>query len=286
VTSVRRYAGAAGTVANNLRALGVHVLALGVVGMDGEGDDLRRALGVIGIAGDSLIAAPERFTPTYLKPMLQTGGAPARELNRFDTKNRLPLKAELEAEVITRLRTLLPQVQGIVISDQVSEPNCGVITDRVRAVLGELARAYPRVHFAADSRVRIGQFSDVIVKPNAGEAMRATDLGDLRAAGRELQRRTRRPVVITRGEQGMLAFDGEAEHHISGIPVASPIDVVGAGDSVMAGLMGGLCAGGSLEEAAMVGNLAASLTIQQVGVTGTATREQILKRFEEVQSVR
>src|SRR4051812_6107378 len=63
VTGVRRYAGAAGTVANNLRALGVNVLALGVVGVDGEADDLRRALALIGVAGDSLVAAPGRFTP-------------------------------------------------------------------------------------------------------------------------------------------------------------------------------------------------------------------------------
>jgi bifunctional ADP-heptose synthase (sugar kinase/adenylyltransferase) len=218
--------------------------------------------------------------------MLQSGEAPAQELNRFDTKNREPLEAELEAEVIARLRGLVPQVQGVVISDQVSEPNCGVITDRVRAVLGELARARPHVHFAADSRVRIGAFSDVIVKPNAGEAMRATNLADLKAAGRELYRRTGRPVVITQGDQGMLAFDGDHEHHIPGIPVAGPIDVVGAGDSVMAGLVGGLCAGGSLVEAAMIGNLAASLTIQQLGVTGTATREEVLGRFESVRGAR
>ncbi len=286
VTGVRRYAGAAGTVVNNLRALGVSVLALGVVGVDGEGDDLRRALERIGVAGDSLIQAPERFTPTYLKPMLHIGGNPARELNRFDTKNRTPLGAELEAEVVSRLGSLLPQVQGVVISDQVSEPNCGVITDRVRAVLGELARANPGIVFAADSRERIGQYTDVVLKPNAGEAARATGLVDLRAAGQELYRRTRRPVVITEGDQGMRVFDGGAERRIPGITVAGPIDVVGAGDSAMAGLVAGLCAGGTLDEAAMVGNLAASLTIQQLGVTGTATQDEVVARFEEVSARR
>jgi rfaE bifunctional protein kinase chain/domain len=286
VTGVRRYAGAAGTVVNNLRALGVTVLALGVVGEDGEGDDLRRALAASGVAGDSLISAAGRFTPTYLKPMLQMGGAPATELNRFDTKNRAPLEPELETQLLGWLRNLVPQVQGVVISDQVSEPNCGVITDRVRGALGELAREYPGVHFAADSRVRIGQFSDVVVKPNAGEAMRATDLADLHAAGRELYRRTHRPVVITQGDQGILAFDGVVEHQVPGIHVAGPIDVVGAGDSVMAGLVSGLCAGGTLAEAAMIGNLAASLTIQQLGVTGTATREEVMRRFEEVEGVK
>ena len=98
VTSVRRYPGAAGTVASNLRALDVNVIVLGVVGEDGEGDDLRRGLDLIGVEGDGLICAPGRFTPTYLKPMLWQGITPARELNRFDTKNRTPLPVEIETQ--------------------------------------------------------------------------------------------------------------------------------------------------------------------------------------------
>jgi rfaE bifunctional protein kinase chain/domain len=282
VVGVRCYPGAAGTVANNLRALRVNVIALGVVGEDGEGSDLRRELSLLGVDGASLIGAPGRFTPTYLKPMLRQAEAPARELHRFDTKNRGPLPLEIETEVIRRLRGLLPRVQGVVISDQVSEPNCGLVTDRVRAALSELARAYPLVTFAADSRERIGGFRDVIVKPNAREALRAAGLPDLPAAGRELRRRTGRPVVVTHGDQGMFVFDKDSVQKVPAIPVTGPIDVVGAGDSAMAGLVAALCAGGSLAEAALVGNLCASITIQQLGVTGTATPAQVLARFEEV----
>ncbi|HZA92957.1 MAG TPA: PfkB family carbohydrate kinase [Gemmatimonadales bacterium] len=281
VTSVRRYPGAAGAVANNLRALDVNVIALGVVGEDGEGDDLRRGLDLIGVKGDGLIRAPGRFTPTYLKPMLRQGNTPARELNRFDTKNRTPLPAEIETEVITRLHGLFTPLLGIVVVDQVSEPNCGVITDRVRQAIRELARANSGTIVLADSRERIGEFRDVMLKPNLHEATRATGLTDLAAAGRELCRRTHRPVIVTHGDRGMYLFDLEGEQHIPAIPVAGPIDVVGAGDSAMAGLVAGLCAGGTLAESALVGNLAASLTIQQLGETGTATRAQILTRFEK-----
>ena len=276
VTSVRRYPGAAGAVANNLRALDVNVIALGVIGEDGEGDDLRRGLALIGVDGDGLIRAPGRFTPTYLKPMIRQGNTPARELNRFDTKNRTPLPVEIEAEVVTRLQGLFPRIPGIIIADQVSEPNCGVITDRVRLAISELARANSATIVLADSRERVGEFRDVMIKPNAREATRATGLTDLAAAGRELRRRTGRPVVVTHGDRGMYLFELEGEQHIPAIPVAGPVDVVGAGDSVMAGLVAALCAGGTLAESALVGTLAASLTIQQLGETGTATRAQIL----------
>ena len=286
VAGVRCYPGAAGTVANNLRALDVAVIALGVVGEDGEGDDLRRALARIGVDAAGLIGAPGRFTPTYLKPMLGLAGAavPARELNRLDTKNRCPLPEEIETELIDQLRRWLPRVQAVVISDQVTEPNCGVITGRVRAALGELARAHPAVTFVADSRERVGDFAGVIVKPNVHEARRATGLADPSAAGRELQRRTGRPVVVTHGDQGMRLFDvgvTHGEQPIPAVPVSGPIDVVGAGDSAMAGLVASVCAGASLAEAAFVGNLVASLTIQQLGVTGTASRAQVLARLEE-----
>ena len=280
VTSVRRYPGAAGAVANNLRALDANVIALGVVGEDGEGDDLQRGLNLIGVDGDGMIRAPGRFTPTYLKPILRQGNKPARELNRFDTKNRTTLPVEIETEVITRLYGLFTRLLGIVIVDQVSEPNCGVITDRVRLAISELARANSATIVLADSRERIGEFRDVMLKPNTREATRATGLTDL-AAGRELRRRTHRPVIVTDGDRGMYLFEREGEQHIPAIPVAGPIDVVGAGDSAMAGLIAALCAGGTLAESALVGNLAASLTIQQLGVTGTATRAQILARFEE-----
>jgi len=282
VVRVRCYPGAAGTVVNNLRALEVNVVVLGVIGDDGEGDDLLRALGRIGVDPAGLLRVPSRFTPTYLKPMLAQPGAPARELNRLDTKNRTPLPPEVEAEVITRLRALLPQVQGVVISDQATEANCGVITDGVRAELAALAAAHPAVPLAADSRGRIGLFRQVIVKPNAHEAAAATGLPDPTAAGRELRRRTERPVVVTHSDQGVFVFDQAGEQHVPAVPVTGPIDVCGAGDSTMSGIIATLCAGGTLAEAALVGNLTASITIQQLGVTGTASRPQVLARLADL----
>src|SRR3954452_3205997 len=50
VMRVRNYPGAAGTVINNLAALGAkRICAISVIGEDGEGDDLRRALDALGV---------------------------------------------------------------------------------------------------------------------------------------------------------------------------------------------------------------------------------------------
>jgi len=65
-------------------------------------------------------------------------------------------------------------------------------------------------------------------------------------------------------------------------PVAGPIDIVGAGDSASAGIACAVAAGCGVSEAAAFGNLVASITIQQIGVTGTATPGQVRKRWGEV----
>src|ERR1700744_405591 len=69
VLAVRRYPGAAGTVVNNLAALGAGELhAIGAVGNDGEGYDLCQGLNKINCSTNGLLRCPELLTPTYLKP--------------------------------------------------------------------------------------------------------------------------------------------------------------------------------------------------------------------------
>jgi len=50
----------------------------------------------------------------------------------------------------------------------------------------------------------------------------------------------------------------------------------------MAAIALALCAGATPSEAALIANLVASITIQQLGTTGTATCEQVLARHREV----
>jgi rfaE bifunctional protein kinase chain/domain len=297
VVEVRTSPGAAGTVTNNLRAMGAEVLAVGVVGDDGEGFELLRGLDATGVNVDGLVIRTDRFTPTYTKPMLRVRGGALRELNRLDIRNRGPMPREAEDQVIRTLRGLLPRVHGVIISDQVQEEDFGVITERVRDELAVLAQTYGEVAFVADSRRRIGLFQNVLVKPNAREAVQATGaeakwLGDgdpdweldrelIEAAGERLYRRNGQPVFLTLGAHGILAFHSEGPTRVPATPARGHIDIVGAGDSAMAGIACGLCARASVPEAAEIGCLAAGVTIRQVGTTGTASRKQMLELQRE-----
>jgi rfaE bifunctional protein kinase chain/domain len=284
IVGVRVYPGAAGTVASNLRALGVGVvIAAGVVGADGEGFDLRRGLRSMGADDSFLITCPNRFTPTYTKPM-RLGDGGAVEMERFDTKNRQPMPPATESEIVDTLRALSDDVDAIVVADQVQERNCGLVTDAVRDQLAKLPG--PAI-VIADSRVRIGEFRGAYVKANQHEAVAAAGIGDpadpsaadAGAAGRELARRTGKTAFVTMGSNGVLICDPDAHTHAPGVAVDGPIDIVGAGDACMSGIVSALCAGATHEEAAAIGNLVASITITKLGVTGTASPAELLRSF-------
>ena len=294
VIDIRNSPGAAGTVVNNLRALDVQVAALGVVGCDGMAYELLHGLQADGVDTAGMLETDDRFTPTYYKPMeLQPDGS-VQETERMDIKNRTPLPEHLEEQVIAELRAQIRNADGIIVADQVPEANCGVITDQVRAALDQLALEYPDKILAADSRLRIGAFQHLICKPNDREACMAVRGPDADAeaneqpmleeaaeAGMALYRRSSRPVFVTVGARGMLVCADGAMTHLPAVEVPEPIDIVGAGDSAMAGITAALCAGASPIEAGQIANLMASITIQQLGTTGTASREQVLERWRE-----
>jgi sugar/nucleoside kinase (ribokinase family) len=106
--------------------------------------------------------------------------------------------------------------------------------------------------------------------------------------------KTGRPVFCTRGDQGILLANplarsaddagslGLETAHIPGYCVGGPIDSVGAGDSTSAGIACAYAAGASLAQAAAFGNLIASITVQQLGTTGTATPGQVRAMWKVV----
>jgi rfaE bifunctional protein kinase chain/domain len=293
VVQVRSYPGAAGTVINNLAALGVaRIQAVSVIGDDGEGCELRRALADLpGVESRRVFVDPGRRTPTYTKPMLHEAGFPPRELNRLDIINHAPISPLLEDRLVTALDEIWPQLDGLIVLDQVDERRGGVITQKIISRLAVMGRSNPTKLILADSRERIGMYRYVWSKPNHSECLRAmcgsqTNAASVEECARGLARTTSRPVFCTCGQKGMVVVDpreeGEPLVHVPGFAVSGPIDIVGAGDSASAGISCAIAAGARLEEAATFANLVASITIQQIGITGTASPEQVRQRWRDV----
>ncbi len=127
----------------------------------------------------------------------------------------------------------------------------------------------------------------MIIKPNQFEAVGQENplpgdevpLEELQAAMTRLRNEVGAPICATRGPDGMVVSDPQLTL-VPGVHVEVPIDPTGAGDSVTAAAVLALAAKAELPEAALIGNLVASITIEQLATTGTARAEQLPPRLE------
>lgn len=286
VTNVRSQPGAAGTILNNLVALGIKTIyPVGFAGEDGEGFELERSLAAkTGVCLDHFQKTNLRRTFTYTKPLVIESGKAPVELNRLDFKNwsvtPIPVRARL-----SRAATAVAQhANAIILLDQVDQADTGVITPEVLEAIGALARQKPDLLIMADSRRSLRNYPPVCFKMNQAEFQALTNtsgecgLDQMSKLAIALARQQGRFVVVSLAEQGILGASptGEAAH-VPALPVRGEIDIVGAGDAVTANLVAALSSGATLQEALELAMLAASIVIHQLGTTGTAMVKQIIE---------
>jgi rfaE bifunctional protein kinase chain/domain len=270
VVSTEVTPGAAGTIANNLAALGAgHIAILGMVGNDGFGYELRGALSARGIATDLLVDAPGVPTFTYTK--LINRDTEAEDLPRIDFVYTRELPEQVDRELVARFARVAADHDVILVSDQAETELGGVVTPRMRDAV---CRAPGLVW--VDSRQRPEHFRGAVVKPNQQEAEAASqrllgcvDYGEFR------RRIEARALVVTHGGKGALVVTAEGEHWVGTRPVENPVDICGAGDSFSAGAALTMKVTGDPVRAAEFGNRVASITIMKKG-TGTATPAEVL----------
>lgn len=284
-----RFPGGAGSVTNNLRALTARVSCIGVIGDDGEGWELVRELNRRGAGTELMVTDPDRCTSTYTKPMRGSDKGGWTEMSRLDFKNFAPMSAKTQAHVIENIRKAAENSDALLVLDQFVEENCGVINANVKKALSQIAEKYPKLIIYADSRAFIHTFKDVIIKCNNYEVVKAVepdyqgkpDLETVRRCGLKLFEKNGRTVFVTLGPNGMAVFSKGGFRHVPAVECEGPFDFCGAGDSASSGIVMALSLGALPEEAALLGNMVASITIQQIGVTGTATPAQMRARFKE-----
>ena len=279
VVRVRSQPGAAGTILNNLVALGVgEILPVGFCGTDGEGYELLAALKAMrDVQVGHFLQTPERRTFTYCKPLVLEPGQPPRELSRLDSKNWSPTPASVRRVLNNSFEETAERAHAVILMDQVDLADTGVVTVDLLDAIRRKAAARPELLMLADSRRSLKNWPPVALKMNERELAALTGqpmsgLPSILAAAATLARQNVRPVFITLAERGIVGAEasGLAEH-VPAFPVRGEIDIVGAGDAVTANLTPALAAGATLREALELAMAAASIVIHQLGTTGTAT---------------
>ena len=293
VVRVRCQPGGAGTILNNLVALGVGAIyPAAIIGKDGEGYELRRALEQLrGVKLDWLVESGERHTFTYSKPLLMHKNRAPEELNRLDTKNWTPTPEVLQGRLVDAVHALAKEMDALIVLDQVDIPETGVVTRKVLEAVREAGAANPNLLIIADSRRSLRGYPPASLKMNATElalffnSSTALSLEEIKDKALSLAAQYGRHVFVTMSERGMLGAHKGAVEVVPTLPVRGEIDIVGAGDAVTANITAALSAGASVREALEIAQIAASIVVHQLGTTGTASAEQMIAIVSQTEGV-
>ncbi len=281
VVDIRRestHLGGAANVLANLLALGAQACVIGVVGDDFAGERIRSSVNEkSAMQTDGLLVA-DNSRPTTIKTRII---AQQQMVVRADREHRTPVDAQTESRIIAAVKTALASAQALVISDY----DKGVVTPRILSEV--LPAAYGRMPVLIDPKMR--NFDSyrpaTLVTPNHHEALRLANLEEdsdaaLQTAARMIRARLGcDAVLITRGDRGMMLFEGERDPVHVETAAREVYDVTGAGDTVIATLAAALAAGASMTEAAVLANHAAGIVVGKLG-TATASADEVLASFQ------
>ena len=279
--------GAGGNAAANIASLkpaGIYLI--GVVGKDWRGEALIQELDRRNIDTGGIITGSKWITNAYCKPYRRGISDVEYEDPRIDFSNYQPLCREDEEKLVRLLEQTAGQLDVLCVSDQMQY---GCITPTVRNKIIALAKQGLLV--VADSRSRIGLYTDVVLKPNEIEGYRAvytegdprkTTFKEQLSAAKTLADRNNARVCMTLGSNGCIYAGEGTTVHVPSYCVKPPIDICGAGDTFLSAFSCALAVGARGYEAASFANIASDVTIKKIGITGTASSEEIKARHGEI----
>jgi len=278
----RNFIGAAAVVAAHIRALGAQVDLVSVVGNDSTANLVQQELQAQGI-GDALTRDPSR--PTTFKKRYVVENQKLFRVSRLEQHN---LDGPIEEQLIAQLEALAPQAQGIVVSDFVY----GVVTPRVLAVVQELAKRHGLLLFGdlqcssqVGSITRFQNFS--LLSPNERElrlALQDKDSG-LESLSQQLLADTHcERLIVKLAAEGFIAYDRDSRGRMLSQPFpalsVNPLDVAGAGDSVLAVMATGLASRQAMMPTAALACCMAALAVETMGntpISGETLRNSLVE---------
>ncbi|MFP4466250.1 MAG: D-glycero-beta-D-manno-heptose-7-phosphate kinase [Candidatus Goldiibacteriota bacterium] len=260
--------GGAANVILNLISLGAKVYCAGVVGNDANGRRLKKYFKKHRINSDAVIEDGKR--PTTVKTRVI---AHNQQVVRIDKEKKIPVSRKIIEKMLAVVEKEIHKADGIVFSDY----NKGVITKNVYNTV--MSMAGDRITAADPKPGNMKIFSGVtIISPNKKEAAEAAGIepekeSDIIRAGKKIKKELgAKAVLITRGEEGMSLFEDREIFHVH-TAAKEVYDVTGAGDTVISAAALMLCAGASFKEAAVAANIAAGISVAEIGVHAVSAEE-------------
>jgi len=272
--------GGAGNVAANLADIGVgEVRAVGLIGDDLFGRQMLELLHERRINTDGMLSCQDNWqTFVYSKPHVRD-----EERSRIDFGAFNVISTE-SIEPVAGALARAAQVSDVVILNQ--QIPAGVSTEAMIESINRVVADCPNCTFVVDSRHRGGMYEGMILKVNSHEASvlcgrpcqpdERVTFDDTCLFAEQLYERSRQPVFVTRGTNGIVVADDTGIDSVPGIQIIERTDPVGAGDTVVAALAAAMAVEADGITSARLANIAAAVTVRKIQTTGTATPQEIL----------
>ena len=286
-------------IAHNLALLSVPVTLLSAVGDDGEGIRILEETGKAGVKTEQMIISGEHPTGIYLAILDEKG---EMEVAVSDMR----ILEEVTVEYLRSKAYLIKESKIVVMDTNIPEQSIEYVVDLcnkvkvpllIEPVSVEKARKLRKVLEGSGRERGSGRWVIDYITPSedelesilGAETERDSDEGegidvDVVKAAEELRRKGAKNVIVTLGKRGIYVScsgvdEGRKEDWNKFMEPyrGEVVDVTGAGDALVAGLVYGIYKGYSTEVAARFGLGAAALTISTKEAVRRDLREGLLR---------
>ena len=261
--------GGAGSVAANLRELGIEVSCCAAVGLDDAGHRVRAMLDALGVCTRGILAVNDRITTTKTRFIGMAQHRHRQQLIRVDEEVTRPLGSDNAARLESLILAAIPEVAIVCLEDY----DKGLLTEKLCQRLIERARRCGKPVLVdparrTDYRAYRGA---TILTPNRSEFQLASGCPDgnletIKAHAPELIAHCDvEGLLITLDRDGVLLAERDRPAVLLPTRPRAVYDNTGAGDAVLAMLAAARAAGATWSQAAELTNIAGGLEVEKFG---------------------
>ena len=276
------FIGGAAIVASHIRALGAKCTFLSVTGDDQLATKIGQQLNEKGINAKLI---KDKSRPTTFKKRYVVENQKLFRVSRLEDHK---LDKEKEDLIIKKLREFAPKVNGIVVSDFVY----GVITENVLKEINLLSKKYSLMIFGdLQCSSQIGDVTNFknfsLLCPNEKEtriALKDTESGLEKLSQKLIEITKTKHLIMKLGADGFIAYESTNKniktHSFPALSV-NPLDVTGAGDSLLAVMATGLSSKQSMLLSSAMACCMASIAVETMG-NEPISKEKLISKILDV----
>lgn len=276
--------GLAANVSDNLQSLKVNSTLCAVIGDDNNGNTLERLLEEAGLKTWGLVRDSARMT-TFKERIVTE----IQQICRVDYETKVEIEEAVYKRVQDRVAQFKEGHSALILEDygkgffnqQITERLIKGAVEAGKLVAIDPSRTTPALWYKGATLLKPNKMECQMMAQSLGSSEKNIEkIAQLLVDKLELEK-----IIVTLGAEGMGMIDTKTDGKFHKIPTVARevFDVSGAGDTAISAIVSAMVSGGTLEEAAWIGNCASGVVVGKKG-TALVTQSELKKFYESFQS--